>query len=263
MSSKLLRVAAPFDVNLESNRVGRTVAHVLLLPGCIVRASTPDLALANVKVAIEQYIIWLAAHSNSRLRALPAIHINIAERCQGGAALGSGSRVALLSADLTPMSKSEPKEYLCRMKFSRMDLLEIVAAIPEDMLTSRPNKRQRSFREILQHIAGAEQWYLTRLMSIPRFEVQPTPFKRLELVRETAYTRLSKQEGYLSGKVKTKWSEEWTLRKVLRRFLEHEREHILELEWRLHEMGLFSLPRWMSHNVQIRELTLAKVFHFK
>lgn len=107
MPGKVLRVDRPFDVYLESNRVGRTVAHVAQLPGCIVRASTSDVAVANVKTAIQQYVIWLAAHSDSELRTLSTIQINIAGRCPGGAASGSGSRVALLNADLVPMSKSE------------------------------------------------------------------------------------------------------------------------------------------------------------
>lgn len=65
----------------------------------------------------------------------------------------------------------------------------------------------------------------------------------------------------LSGKVVINAGEPWTLRKVLRRFLEHEREHILEIELRLHEIGLASFPHWMSADVQVRELQLAEVFH--
>ncbi len=258
MPAKLLNVQGPFDVYLESNRAGQTMAHIPQLPGCIVRASTPELAEANIESAIRQYILWLAVHSKSPAPPCPAIHVNIAERCQGDAASGTGSRVALLNADCMPLNKSELKEYLRRMRFSRADLLEL-AAIPQDALAARSDKRQRSLHEILQHIAEAEHWYLTRLMPVPRLKPYSTPFERLERVREIAYARLVQQDSYLGGKIVTPAGEAWTLRKVLRRFLEHEREHILEIEWRLHEMGLAAFPGWMPGEAQIRELQLAEL----
>jgi predicted RNase H-like HicB family nuclease len=52
---------SPLDVYLESNRVGRTFAHVPRLPGCVVRGETPEEAAAAVPEAIQQHLAGLAA----------------------------------------------------------------------------------------------------------------------------------------------------------------------------------------------------------
>jgi predicted RNase H-like HicB family nuclease len=57
------RDEAPREVYLESNRAGRTLAHVPRLPGCVVRGEAPEEAAAAVPDALRQHLAWLAAHS--------------------------------------------------------------------------------------------------------------------------------------------------------------------------------------------------------
>jgi hypothetical protein len=87
-----------------------------------------------------------------------------------------------------------------------------------------------------------EQWYLTRLWQVPRFPAQKTVLLRLQVVREAAERLLAASDLTLSDRVVDNGGEAWTLRKVLRRFLEHEREHMLEIVWRLHQTGLPAFP---------------------
>jgi hypothetical protein len=251
-----------FDIHLEINRMGRSMAHVLQLPGCIVRAPTPEMALDHVDEAIRQTLFWSDFHAG-KARPVPAVlRTRLVEQCTGGAASGSGSRVALFKPDYLQLKRMELEGYLQNMSYSRKDLLEITSTLPGTVLMYRPDRHQRPIREILQHIASAEQWYLTRLMKIPRFPAQKTPLLRLACVREAAIRLLSKVDLGTSAKVVENSGEPWTLRKVLRRFLEHEREHMLEIEWRLHAMGLPAFPMWMPGEVQARELLLSEVFHF-
>lgn len=252
----------PFDVYVESNRLGRSVAHIPQLPGCIVRAQTPEQALIHVEEAIIQYLLWLGIHADAPRPVPSLIRTRVVEQCTGGAASGSGSRVALLKPDRLLLDRKELEEYLQRMSYSRKDLLEITSTLTSDVLMFRPDRRQRTIREILQHIAGAEQWYLTRLMKVPRFPAQKTHLLRLQSVREAAIRLFSQYDLRESARVVQNVDEPWTLRKVLRRFLEHEREHMVEIEWRLHEMGLPALPMWMPAEVKAREFRLSEVFHF-
>jgi predicted RNase H-like HicB family nuclease len=251
-----------FDVHVERNRVGHSVAHIPQLPGCIVRAQTPEQALNHVEDAVMLYLLWLGSHTDAS-RPVPAhVRTRLVDQCTGGAASCSGSRVALLNPDRLLLDRKGLEEYLHRMSYSRKDLLEITSALSSDVLMFRPDGRQRTIREILQHMAGAEQWYLTRLMKVPRFPAQKTHLLRLQSVREAAIRLLSRYDLRGSAKVVENSGEPWTLRKVLRRFLEHEREHLLEIEWRLNEMGLPALPKWMPAEVKARELRLSEVFHF-
>ena len=259
---KLFKLDEPFDVYVESNRLGRSVAHVPQLPGCIVRAQTSDQALRYVEEAVTQYLLWLGMHGGAPRPVPSLIRTRVVEQYTGAAASGSGSRVALLQPDRLPIDRKELEEYLQRMSYSRKDLLEIISTLPCDVLKSHPHRQQRSIREILQHIAGAEQWYLTRLMKVPRFPVQKTHLLRLQVVREAALRLLSQDDLRRGERVVEMAGEAWTLRKVLRRFLEHEREHLVEIEWRLNDMGLPALPAWMPVEAKARELRLAEVFHF-
>jgi len=258
----LLNFDEPFDVHLESNRLGQTIAHVPQLLGCIVRGKTPEEAIGYVEDAVAQYLVWLQEHSGTSWLIPPIIRTRIVERCSGGAASGSGSRVALLQADRLLVDRQMLEACLLRFDYSRQDLLEITATLPHSVLTFRPQRQQRTIREILQHVAGAEKWYLSRMMEVPHFPAQKTPLLRLQIVRKAAIELLSQYDLCQSARVVHKDGETWTLRKVLRRFLEHEREHVLEIERRLHDMGRAAFPAWMSEDVKARELRLAEVCRY-
>jgi predicted RNase H-like HicB family nuclease len=246
----------PFTVYLESNRLGRTMAHVAQLPGCIVRAQTADRAIDLVETAIAQHLDWLGHHSGVSLPAPVSFTSRIAGQYDGGAASGSGSRVALLPPDRWPLDDAELQRYLRRMAYSRHDLLEMTS-LPRDVLAAPGPGGQRPIREILQHVAAAEQWYLTRLFQVARFPAQRTVLLRLHVVREAADRLLAASDLTLSDQVVENGGEAWTLRKVLRRFLEHEREHMLEIEQRLYQIGQPIFPAWMSAQAISRELRLA------
>lgn len=247
-------------VYLECNRDGRCMAHVPSLPGCIVRGASVERVLEHVPEAIEQYLLWERAHRGSVPNAPPAVTIGNVVRCEGGAASGSGGRVALLPSDLESIDAAERQDYFARMGWSRVDLLHVVSGLTDVELRSQPGRGRRSLREILQHVAAAEQWYLARLRTIDRFPTQKTPFDRLRRVREAAYSILAQHDLEAAARVVQKAGEPWTFRKALRRFLEHEREHYLEIVWRLHTARSLEFPTWMPDNARERELRLARVF---
>lgn len=169
----------------------------------------------------------------------------------------------MLPTDLIPIEAEELAEHLRRMEYSRQDLVEVVARIPAELLTARSNPQQWTLRETLQHVAAAEQFYLSRLFRLPRFQPQPTPLDRLRIVREAANRWLAKCNLERANRAVRKFGEPWTLRKVLRRFLDHEREHLLCIEWKLHVAGLPFAPGWMTPRAWNRELELAQAFRFR
>ncbi|MBZ5672312.1 MAG: type II toxin-antitoxin system HicB family antitoxin [Acidobacteriia bacterium] len=255
------RDTSPLDVYLESNRAGRTLAHVSRLPGCVVRGETPEEAFAAVPEAIQQHLGWLAAHSGRDFSR--RVRIRTAGGVPGGAPTGSGSRGGLLPTDLIPVEAEGLAEHLRRIEYSRRDSLEVVARVPAGLLTARPGPRQWTIRETLQHVAAAEQFYLSRLFKLARFQPQPTPLDRLRIVRDAAYRLLAQCDLRRANRTVRKLGETWTLRKVLRRFLDHEREHVLCIEWRLHLAGLPFAPGWMTRRARKRELGLAEAFRFR
>jgi predicted RNase H-like HicB family nuclease/uncharacterized damage-inducible protein DinB len=252
-----LEASSYFNIYIETNAAGRTMIHIPQLPGCIVRAASENLAIDRVEDAIHQHIAWQKTHAIAPGVFSENLQIVIKDRFKGDAASGAGSRVALLPGDRLPIDEHELLSQLNFMQASRADLLDLVRGISDEDMQYAPTPKAITICEILRHMAGAEQWYLARLGLISRCAPQKTPIQRLQLVREKAYQYLSAYDLSLSGEVIEKAGESWTLRKVLRRFLEHERQHLLELECYFYLRGQPRFPAWMSHIEQERELRLA------
>jgi predicted RNase H-like HicB family nuclease len=134
------------DVYLESNRAGRTIAHVPGLPGCVVRGETPQEAAGLILDAVKQHLDWLGAHRGRALRLPRNAQLRVIGTVAGGAPTGSGSRGALLPTDTIPVGAAERIEHLKRMKSSRADLLEIVSRVPAELLEFRPTPNRPTWR---------------------------------------------------------------------------------------------------------------------
>jgi len=118
------------------------------------------------------------------------------------------------------------------MGWNREELLAKVAHLPTEVLDGRPTGSARSLRQLLNHITGAELWYLDRIKpNVPEFKTFPEDtFAKLSSIRDFIVTKLLNLSQEELSQVAAKDHEEWTARKVLRRLLEHEREHLLLLD---------------------------------
>ena len=102
--------------------------------------------------------------------------------------------------------------------------MDLVKDLPEETIDWKVNEDAFSIREILCHLAEADLWYTDRLKRWPE-----APLFRLAAARGVALERLRDLSEEKRASVTTFGGEEWTPRKVMRRMLEHEREHIHEI----------------------------------
>jgi uncharacterized damage-inducible protein DinB len=127
------------------------------------------------------------------------------------------------------------------MRHARDDLLALVQGLPDAVLDWQQSADTFSIRRVLRHLGNAEEWYVSRLVSP---ETLPAEWEGdeslplwafLEMERRTAVERLRQLTGSERGEVfyPTMWTdhpeEAWTARKVLRRALEHERQHTAQI----------------------------------
>ena len=93
------------------------------------------------------------------------------------------------------------------------------------MEEKQPGERW-AVRGVLNHLAGAEWWYMNRLDlgSLTREQLPRDPFERLPVVRAQLEAVLPTLAGV--ERVLGKEGEFWSPRKLLRRVLWHERDHI-------------------------------------
>ena len=238
---------ACYPVYLETGTDGRCLAHVLDLPGCLVRASMRDEALAALPEAVRAHWAWLRRHGEDAPDADEPVEIEVAEE-QAGGPFDPGDAAALFAPDREPVSDEEMAHYVRLMDHARADLLALVRDLPEEVLDwmqphtgAGPERPAFTLRRLLRHVGNAEQWYVSRL--VPP-ETLPSDWEEddqlalcdfLEMERRTVLARLWQLNEAQRGEVTypTAWTdhpeEAWTARKALRRAVEHERQHTAQV----------------------------------
>jgi uncharacterized damage-inducible protein DinB len=213
------------------------MAHVLALPGCFARAHQRTEIFERLPRAICDYQRWLEDHGKSTIPSDKTMEFEIAEEQTAIGPFNPGDAAALFAPEKEPIQPSEMERYLVLMKFSRSDLLKLVSGLSLSELDWQAGIHSFSIHRILRHIGNAEEWYVSRLVpteNLPKEwenDENMAIFDFLDLERTTAVTCLQQLSDVQRSQVyfPQHWTdhpdEAWTARKVLRRFLEHEREH--------------------------------------
>jgi len=226
---------------LETGAYELCMAHALELPGCFVRAAGRDEALRRLPGEIRAYYAWLHRHGDP-VPTDESIHIEIAEETTATGPFNPGDAAALFSPDKQPVTIDDAEIFFHRMAYSRQDLLAPACNLSREVLEWKPNPESFNIQRILRHIGNAEEWYVSRIVAT---ESLPPEWEHdedlpilvfLEMERRTALEHLRQLDEKERTEVfyPTQWTdhpeEAWTARKVLRRFLEHEREHTAQIQ---------------------------------
>jgi hypothetical protein len=109
------------------------------------------------------------------------------------------------------------------------DLAALVRGQPEGALDRRPAAGGWSARETLAHLARTQLWCVTRLDAPPippPMELGPgDPAAQLLQVASASAARLRAANSEQRATFHDLQGERWSLRKILRRGVEHAREH--------------------------------------
>jgi predicted RNase H-like HicB family nuclease len=189
------------------------LAHVPVLRGCIASGDTRDEAIANARRAFRAYLELLDARGVSiehwkdldpttfEVRDLPADRV--------------------VPEDLGRMEEHELRDFLHQFEASRAALLSVVREISADELERKPTETMWSVREALEHVMLTEASLLSRLEKWPA-----DPYNTLQAVHRMAFQRFTIMEPPDTDLDHLVMGRRWTTRKVMRRILEHEYEHL-------------------------------------
>lgn len=229
-----------YDLYLESGPQRRkTMVHVPELLGCIANGPTTDAALAATPDAIRAFRRFLHRHGEP-LDPDEPFTTRIAEHITEGGWLGNGSPYIVLATDLAPVTDGEIEQFLRRFHWLRETVAIWVAGQDEDSLTATPVDGGRPARRIVEHITGAAiGGYLSKALGGSKgFNRIQSAAERGELplaeglrqVEELVAERLRATTPVERSAVRERPSGEiCTLRKAMRRIIEHEWEHLAEL----------------------------------
>ena len=209
-----------YTVYLEIQADGTTMAHVPALPGCVSSGVTKEVALARTPDAIAAYNGWLRSHGEPAAAEDDPVEIEL-----GGTIQETdphlGDEPGLLPTDRAPVGEEELAGLMRLMDYSRQDLLDLVTGLSRELLHWEPpaavDNAGWTIDDILEHLTRAERVYTSRFNS--------NIYALLTEVRRQTMERVARLTDQERAQITEQQGEYWTARKVLRRLLEHEREH--------------------------------------
>jgi hypothetical protein len=222
-------------IGIENGTEGRSQAWVLGHPGCFAYGVDGPAALAAVPAAIQEYQDWIAAHTSESWLGGSETDYQLEETWECYTINSDyelsqeGYEVnAWFRHDWKPLSADDIQRGLLLLNWGREELLKTIRNLDAETLQrTYPNERW-NIAGILKHIGGAEWWYLDRLeLAFPRQEVPEDPLQRLEKVRQKLVDILPNLVG--STQVYGISGEFWSPRKLLRRAVWHEYDHITHI----------------------------------
>lgn len=200
------------------------LAHVPVLRGVNASGKTRDEAVANARRAFRAYLELLDARGVSiehwkdldpdtfEVRDMPAERV--------------------VPEDVGPLQEHELRDFLHQFEASRSALLSLVRGLSPDELERKPSETMWSVREALEHMMETEVALLSRLERWPA-----DPFNSLQAVHRMAFQRFTVMEPEETALDHRIMGRRWTTRKVMRRILEHEFEHMGHIEEIIEALG--------------------------
>lgn len=215
---------------------GTWMGHYLEELGCSWLAESPQQVIADASGAIAAYLSWLHRNGEPAVEVPAAedIHVEVAQVQEVDGFGQSGAAVGFFAPDTQPVTDAEIATALRRLGYARRNLLETIAGLPPEALDWRPPGGKRSVCQNLEHVRNCHGFYLSRLLGMDGvLAALPPPWPE-ELFFSLTWT-LEHTAAFLAAfpaelravTVRAhKPDENWTARKMLRRFVEHEREHV-------------------------------------
>lgn len=230
-----------YALYLESGPKHRkTMVHVLDLLGCVAVGPTTEEAIANTPEAIVAYLRFLRrCGEDVNPEAFFTTHVE--EHITEGTWLGNGDPYIAFGPDMEPVSQAELKLLVNRVLTLRNELASWVESASDADLEAMVQGSSRSSRSILLHVLGPTGGYVSPVMGTIRgVSTLQTQAERgqlpiAEALRQTAAIvaeRLSAATEEQRTQPVVRPKEVRTLRKGLRRTLEHDWEHLAELSRR-------------------------------
>ena len=188
------------------------LATVADLPGCIARGATRDQAVANARRAFPEYVALMKKYgvSAEHWAGLDPARFEVRDF----------SATEWFEDDFRPLEEHELRDFLHQLEGSRAALLALVREMSADALEHKPSPEMWSVREALDHIMTTEASLLSRM------EKWPDNMGALQAVHRMAFQRFSILEPKETGTEVRVFGQRWSPRRVMRRILEHEYEHL-------------------------------------
>lgn len=216
------------QIGLERNVEGRTLAWALDYPGVFAYGADDAESILRMPREMLRFESWLNLRVDEPWVHLEGLDMHIDETFDSIQILVDGGIHgvhAFFRSDLVPLTVKDVEQALLIFNGQREELLAGMETLPPDLLKQQFNGQRWTIEGILEHIARVEQWYFSRLgLEYPLSSNVSDPLKMLEESATATNQLLPELVGFDS--VLEHRQEKWSARKVVRRLLWHQRDHI-------------------------------------
>jgi len=242
-----LNLAAARSLSLAMETNGRGFhGFIVELPGAYVRGLIEEEAVSKAPEEARSYLAWLGQESSQVSKA----RIVQTHRCK--LMIEDADCEILLADDKSPMNMQEFQHLVELAKYSGLtftklyDSSELKDWVDEARIRKTfYGQTKKTVREIFEHVKQTQVYYVSRTGSSVT-EAEEESFVRIRELSLNRITNLFRQDG--NSKIYATDNEDWTLKKVLRRFIWHDRIHgkaitrILEKQRRLGLIDSYENP---------------------
>lgn len=217
----------------------KTMVHALDLLGCVATGPTTDDALAATPDAIRAFLRFVRRHGEPVDPDAP-FETQVMEHVTEGFWLGNGSPYLVFGPDLEPLSDAEIETYLRHRQWMREELASWADTQSAADLDADPGGNGRTARAMLLHVLGPN-YLASALSGTSGFSALHSAAERGEVGLPEALLQASAMAAdYIRAATPEQRSAvrqhptqgPRTLRKAMRRMLEHDWEHLAELSRR-------------------------------
>jgi hypothetical protein len=227
-----------YRIAVEDMEPDHWIAWVLDLPGCYSSAHTSAKAISQVPYNISRYFSWVSSYESDIVIPREVIKIDVIESFKSFIRPEDPNYIvnAFFEDDKHPLGYWDVVIGQRLLDWSRSELIKVIQNLDEEKLNLPiPNEVRGTIAGIIDHIAGAENWYFSMLdLSIKRTELSEKPQEKLVQVRKNTKSQLWKLIG--DTQIAENRGEMWSARKILRRTLWHEQDHTQHIEHLLREL---------------------------
>ena len=190
------------------------------LPGAFLRGCTKEEALAKAKQEIEAYFRWL------NQKAPDDITLVIVQEKDSELNIADADSDVLFESEKTPFTQEEYHALKKLVMKSAYDFQKLYDSIPDQDASALVPRHTfygavpLTAREMYEHTKSVNSYYFAEI------DVDADNEGSIAECRKKAFDKLEAQPDYLhKGVIMGSYGEEWTLRKLMRRFLWHDRIH--------------------------------------
>jgi len=220
-------------IGIDKGFENKVVAYALDYPGCFAYGMDEAEALLRLPQALLNYEVWIKDHTEDCWVNFTEMDLRVTDVMdsfvineESHPKLAGVEVNAFFEDELRPVTEIEVEKSLLIFTWQREELYGGISTLSEEVLEKQYPDQRWNILGILKHIANAENWYLSRLgySNLRKDQLPEQPLARLEIMQEAVSTFF--RQFPLDARVLNIDGETWSCRKIIRRTLWHQRDHI-------------------------------------